>query len=212
MSEYVERFERQDEALMSLREKLISSSIIQLDDIYNVGDAFDSDITTTTTELILKLKEERKKSLLESRTEYEEALTKLQDKTSTSDDMDQKIKLSFLEQRDSDRDRYFKAYENAKKEHDQVIKRNEEILLKNNEYILEKQQAVGKKSSVNDSGVAPIINNEFDEASILKTYTPPHMQPGHDETAEQYLNRMGIRDCFSQHGPFVNIEGMNLTL
>lgn len=195
--------------------------MIRLDYLDYVKDTLDGEANKTTKELIIKLKEQRQKQIDDSRIKYEKAIDDLQKKTQTSDLMTEKSKLSYLEDRNLDRNRYLKAYEDAKKEHDDVINKTKTILEKNNEFI--RQQQEDSKKIINkfmDSTSTtvepkPSTSNEIgDIASEIKkakmtVISEKDIEPLENETVGNYFERIGINTCSSHHGPYIDIDGIN---
>ena len=111
MRKQSERNAEQNTALINLRQNLVESSLVRLNDINEFTDSVNDDATSATSKLILLLKEQRQNMLDACRIRFEEAQSAYEEKTGISDTIRNRTRSNYINDRYEDRARYNKAFD-----------------------------------------------------------------------------------------------------
>ena len=154
MRKQAERNEEQNSAITSLRQNLVESSLVRLNDINEFTDSVNDDATSATSKLILLLKEQRQDMLDDCRRRFEEAQTAYEEKTGVSDTLRNRTRNNYINDRYEDRARYNKAFKANEADSDEREKKNEVIMNRNNMFI--RDLRTERKNKINQLSQQPL--------------------------------------------------------
>ena len=135
MRKQAERNEEQNSAITNLRQNLVESSMVRLNDINEFTDSVNDDATSATSKLILLLKEQRQDMLDDCRRRFENAQTAYEEKAGISDTLRNRTRNNYINDRYEDRQRYDIAYRANEAENNERQQKNEPIMDRNNTFI-----------------------------------------------------------------------------